>query len=364
MYITDSLKVRFGVTSVIKNYIGHIHNENIHIDILAYDDSEQAVIDELKTYGVNIYFMPKLSFKTIFKFISFIKSFFKHNKYQIVHSHFNQIDSMVFPIAKKYGVKHCISHSHSSKNSDYLLRAFRNYIMCSSLPYLADTWAACSDVAGIFLFGKNFKNSKKKLIINNAIKVNKFVFNKSIRKTLRNSFDLSDDEIVIGMVGSIKPVKNHVFFLNVFKKLLEKSNKYRLIIVGDGELKKEIELKSNNLKIIDKIIFTGIRQDVNNLLQAFDIFVLPSLYEGLPVSAVEAQANGLPCLLSDKITKEVDVVNTRYLSIDNVNEWIEEILLTKCDNRQDCSQKIINAGFDITTEAQKLANFYLKISNE
>ena len=364
LYITDSLKKRFGVTSVITNYIGHIKDSRVHIDVLAYDDSENGVINELKTYGADVYLMPKLSFKTIFKFIEFIKSFFKHHKYQIIHSHFNQIDCIVFPIAKKYGVKHCISHSHNTRYSDYFLRGIRNEIMCIPLPRLADTWAACSNLAGEFLYGEEFNKSQKKLVINNAIDTSLYKLNSSIRKEKRNELGIDDDEIVIGNVGSLKLQKNQGFLINVMNSLLQSNiQKYKLVIVGDGELKDSLMQQAKNLNLEEKIIFTGSRSDVNCLMQAFDIFALPSLYEGLPVTGIEAQASGLPCLLSDKITKEVNILNTKYLPIDNVDEWVEEILLTKCDNRFDCSKEIINAGFDITTEAQKLAEFYIRIAN-
>ena len=366
LYITDSLKKRFGVTSVITNYIGHIKDSRVHIDVLAYDDSENGVINELKTYGADVYLMPKLSFKTIFKFIEFIKCFFKHHEYQIVHSHFNQIDCIIFPIAKKYGVEHCISHSHSSRNSDYIIRAIRNYIMCMPLPYLADTWAACSEIAGNFLYGKSFSKSEKKLIVNNAIEVSKYKFDKDLRMAMRKSLGISSDEIVIGMVGSLKPVKNHSFIIKVFKELTDRNcnnNKlYRLIIVGDGELKQILEKQTESLGLLNKVIFTGVRQDIPNLLNAFDIFLLPSLYEGLPVSAVEAQASGLPCLLSNRITREVDIVNTTYLPIDSVDEWVKKIILTDTNNRKDCSLLVSQKGFDINTEAQKLADYYVKVA--
>ncbi len=363
LYITDSLKKRFGVTSVITNYIGHIKDSRVHIDVLAYDDSENRIIDELKSYGADVYLMPKLSFKTMLKFIEFIKCFFKYHAYQIIHSHFNQIDCIVFPIAKKYCVKHCISHSHNTRYSDYFFRGIRNELMCIPLPRLADTWAACSMLAGEFLYGEKFNKSKKRLIINNAVDTSLYKFNSSIRKEKRTELGINEDEIVIGNVGSLKLQKNQGFLINVMNCLIQSNRrKYKLVIVGDGELKHSLIQQAKNLNIEEKIIFTGARSDVNCLFQAFDIFVLPSLYEGLPVTGIEAQASGLPCIFSDKITREVDLINVTYLPIDDFAPWVEQIIVTDINNRKDCTQLVCQKGFDIDIEAQKLADYYVKVA--
>ena len=134
------------------------------------------------------------------------------------------------------------------------------------------------------------------------------------------------------------------------------------MIVGDGELKDSLMQQAKNLNLEEKIIFTGLRYDVNCLMQAFDIFALPSLYEGLPVTGIEAQASGLPCIFSDKITREVDLTNVTYLPIDNFAPWVEQIILTDTNNRKDCSSLVCKKGFDIDTEAQKLANYYLEVA--
>ena len=182
LYIVDSLKQRFGVTSVVMNYFRNIDKKYLQIDFLVFNDSEREIIDEIRNAGSDVFFMPKPCVKNIPYIIKFYKTFFEiHNDYKIVHSHINQIDSVIFPIAKKYGVKHCISHSHNTKYSDYMLRAIRNWIMCLPLKKAADTWAACGVKAGEFLFGKNFMKSPKHLVINNAIDIDRFRYNAETR---------------------------------------------------------------------------------------------------------------------------------------------------------------------------------------
>lgn len=364
LYISDSLKQRFGVTSVIMNYFRNIDKSQIQIDFLVFEDSEKEIIDEIKLSGSSVYFMPKVSVKNMFKVISFFKKFFSKNRnYKIVHSHFNQIDMLVFPIAKRFGVKHCISHSHNTKYSDYKLRAIRNWLMCLPLKYIADTWAACGVEAGKFLYGKNFMKSSKHLIINNAINIDKFKYDKHLREIKRKELKIND-EILIGNVGSCKKQKNQEYLLYVFSELLKKKNpniSYKLLIVGDGELRLYLQNLAEKLGISDKVLFLGVRKDISELLQAMDIFMLPSLYEGLPVIGVESQAVSLPCLFSTSITREIDIFNAKFIDLDNVEKWVEEIINLNFDNRENNSDSLISKGFSIRHEAVKLLNFYNNI---
>lgn len=360
LYISDSLKQRFGVTAVIMNYFRNIDRERVQIDFLVFNDSEENIIKEIKEAGSNVYFMPKLSLKNVKEFISFQNEFFStHKDYKIVHSHFNQIDFIVFPIAKKQGVKHCISHSHNTKYSDFKIRTIRNRIMCLPLKYVADVWAACGKRAGEFLYGKNFINNSKHYIINNAIDIDKFKYDEAIRKEKRTEFNITD-QFVIGNVGSFKVQKNQKFLLQIFANLLrnDKNYKYKLMLVGDGDLKYDLQKQAHDLGVIKDVIFTGVRNDVNELLQAMDIFVLPSIYEGLPVVGVEAQASGLSCLFSKTITKEVNICNAQYIDLKNQDKWIQEIKKARNFERINCLEIIKKKGFSIHQEADRLCQFY------
>lgn len=364
LYVLDSLKQRYGVTAVAMNYFRNIDKNKVHIDFLVLEDSEDNIVQEIKKSGSVVYFMPKLGLFNVYKVAKFYNDFFKkHNNYKIIHSHFNQIDFMVFHYAKKYGAKHCISHSHNTKYSDTKLKSIRNWMMCLPIRHIADTWAACGIKAGQFLYGKDFLKSKRHLIINNAINVDKFRYNLDIRNKKRAELGL-DDKYIIGNVGSLKLQKNQSYLLRLFSEFLKEKNyneMYHLLLVGDGELKNSLKKLSCELNIEEFVTFLGTRSDVNELLQAMDVFVLPSLYEGLPVIGIEAQASGLPCLFSDTITSEVDICNSRFLSLNNQAEWINSLFDSETFMRKNSSVYIQNRGFSISKESEKLTNIYLNL---
>lgn len=220
LYVVDGLRQRSGVTSVVMSYFRNIDSKNVHIDFLIWDNNDDEILDEIRNCGSKIYMMPMFGLKNVVEFHRYINHFFEQhkNEYQILHSHFNQIDGIVFPIAKRCGIKKCISHSHNTRFSDYKLRAIRNRIMCLPIRYVADIWAACSIEAGVSLFGKKYEINKKQLVIKNAINCKKFSYNSEIRNKLRMELGYSS-EIVLGHVGSLKPQKNQEFILRMFSKL-------------------------------------------------------------------------------------------------------------------------------------------------
>lgn len=360
LYLLDSLKQRFGVTAVAMNYFRNIDPKEVKIDVVCFSGSEDTIVNEIKARDSNVFFMPKLGLMNICEFKIFYQDLFDSHKYDVVHSHFNQIDAIVFPIAKKHGVKHCISHSHNTKYSDYLMRSIRNWAMCLPIKRVADTWAACSILAGKFMYGSGFMQSPKRLVINNAIDCAKFAFNKDVRKDVRNELGIKD-EILIGNVGSLKIQKNHTFLLDIFAHLVSENEhgNYKLMVVGDGPLNEDLNKKCAQLGISDEVIWTGARKDVYRLLQAIDVFVLPSLYEGLPVIGIEAQASGLPCLFSNTITKEVEVCNVTFLPITRgVDVWSAEIRKKAGYIRTDVSSIVSDKGFDICNEGKRMSLFY------
>lgn len=361
LYVLDALKQRFGVTSVAMNYFRNIEKNKVHIDFLVLEDSEDDIVNEIRNAGGEVYFMPKLGLFNMPKISKFYNDFFKkHNDYKVVHSHFNQLDFLIFHYARKNGVKYCVSHSHSTKYSDYKLRAIRNWVMTLPIKYKADIWAACGVEAGKFLYGNDFLDSPKHLVINNAIEVNKFKYDPNIRNLKRKQLGL-DNKYIIGNVGSLKKTKNQKYILELFSELKKTSEGYiyHLLLVGDGELREELENLAISLNIDEDVTFLGARSDVNDLLQAMDVFLLPSLYEGLPVIGIEAQTSGLPCIFSSNVTKEVDVCNSIFLPLlDNKDSWIEKIKLSRNIDRNDTSEQIIKSGFSIKDEAVKLSQFY------
>ena len=366
LYITDTMKQRAGVTSVIMNFLSHWQNSNVSIDIIAYEDSEKEIVEKAEGLGAKVFFMPHLSLKNIQGFIKYYHSFFAENHYDIVHSHFNQLDAIVFPIARKHGVRKCISHSHNTKLSDYKLRAIRNRIMCFNIAYNANYLAACSEKAGRVLYGRSFSHRRNKLIIHNGIDCEKFRFSVENRQQIRNEFGIEDDVVLIGHVGGFRLQKNHIFLVRIFSKLIKENPNYRLMLVGYGETMDMVKEECHKLGIENNVIFTGARSDVASLMSAMDIFLFPSLYEGLGVVLIEAQASGLFCVASDCVPGDAKVTNNiLWLPLKKEEQyWAERILEVPSINdsqRIEAANEVYSNGYDITVEAKRLADFYMSI---
>jgi len=231
------------------------------------------------------------------------------------------------------------------------------------LKYSTDLFG-CSKEACEFLFGERCFNDNRVRIINNGIETENFVFNEEIRVKMREELGIKDSTIVVGHVGRFSYPKNHDFLIDIFKKVNEKNRNTLLLLVGDGNLREAIERKVEYLGLSNRVIFAGIRSDVADVLQAMDIFVFPSLYEGLPVTLVEAQASGLPCVISDNITKQVQITDLIHpVSLERSPEyWSKKILeVTKDSLRIDTSSLIRENNFDIYSIAKTLTTFYSEV---
>ena len=369
LFVAEALTRNSGVASMIVNLVQNIESEDIKIDLLTYENGDKVILDNLKNRGVNIYTVPELGLASYFTFKRAVNCFFESHKYDIVHSHFNQVDTILFKSAKKNGVKVCISHSHNTKLSDSKIKAIRNRILCYKLPKEADVWAACSEDAGKCLYGKNFLNSSKRLIIHNGVDCEKFKFDAKARRLIREEFNVNEEEILLGHIGGFRLQKNHIFLVEMFYELHKRNSKYKLLLVGDGDLRPLIEKKVYELDLQDYVIFAGTRSDINRILSGLDLFLLPSLYEGLPVVGIEAQVAGLNCIFSDSITRESNLNDVIFLSLNSsIDTWCSCVENMELKRYSDRIYTVKNTGFDIVTEAKKLSNFYkdvyLKYSKE
>ena len=268
------------------------------------------------------------------------------------------IDYLVY--AKKYGIKKRIIHAHNSGNETSKLRGIFHYLNKTRLSQYATDYWSCSMVASEYFYNENIINSPKHHIINNAIQTKDYAFDEAVRNEIRKEYKL-EDKYVIGHVGRFQYQKNHEFLVDVFNEYLKLDDNAVLMLVGQGEGEKVIREKVVNLGITDKVMFMGVRSDVNKLLQAMDIFVLPSHFEGLPLVLVEAQSAGLPCYGSkDVITKESDVTgNIEFISLDDGDKKWAQIIYDnkKSDDRNKYTQLVIDAVFDINTETNKFINY-------
>jgi glycosyltransferase involved in cell wall biosynthesis len=368
LQVVDTLGQGFGVTSVVLNYYRNIDRDSVQFDFLVLEDSDKRLVAEITFLGGTVFFMQPLSLLGYRPFIVFLKTFFQeHHAYLAVHSHFNQIDAILFPLAKKAGIRNCISHSHNTRYSDSLSKSFRDFLLCLPQKKSADYWFACSNVAGRFLFGTAFSTSPKSHVLHNAIDCDRFAYRQEVRAETRKTLGFQENEFVVGTVGRFKPQKNQEYLLKIYSSLLriDPSKNYRMVLVGDGELKEKLEKRSKLLGLEQSVTFTGQRKDIPEILQAFDCFVLPSRYEGLPVIGIEAQAAGLPCLFSSKVTKEAEICNVSFLDLKkDPFPWVQSIIdLSENFSRYNTNSEVAQAGYDIKKEAGKLLEFYMQLSD-
>ena len=347
---------RGGLETMLMNYYRHVNRNRVQFDFLVHRDFEADYDPEILNLGGKIYRLPRLNpFNK--KYLNELNQFFKdHPEYRIVHSHLDCMAGIPLKYAKRNGVPIRIAHAHSSnqtKDKKYLLKLmFKRNIKKNATDLFA-----CAQDAGLWMFGCDQFH-----VMNNAIDTKAYVVNKQTEIEVRRELEIPEDTFVVGHVGRFAPPKNHKFIVRVFAEVLKEKQNAFLLLVGDGDLRGETEALTVELGIQDNVIFAGMRSDVNRMLQAMDVFLFPSVYEGLPVSIIEAQAAGLPCLISDKVPiecRKTDLVSQLSLN-DNLNVWKNAVIDAGKVSKRDTSKEISDAGFDIYLNAKWLENFYLE----
>lgn len=345
-----------GLETMLMNYYRHIDRSKIQFDFLVHKEKVAEYEPEIEQLGGKIYRMPAVN-PLSESYHRKETVFFQSHAYSVVHCHMDCMSAFPLFHAKSAGVPVRIAHSHSSnqdKNLKYSLK-----MLCKQLiPMSATHLFACSADAGRFMFGNHDFQ-----IMRNAVEVKKFLYNSSVREEVRKELNVRDN-VVLGNVANFSLVKNHSFLLDIFFYYHQLNPKSKLLLVGDGSGRKNIEDKIRALGLHDHVILTGVRSDVYRLLQAMDVFVFPSLFEGLPVTMVEAQAAGLPCVISDTVPNETDITDlvTRVSLKAPLQQWISAIDVASKTTRADQSVQIKRSGFDIEENAKWLENFYLKVS--
>lgn len=353
-----------GVETIVLNYCKNIDPNKIKFDFLIDSDSTYIPYEELEKIG-NIIIIPP--YQKLFSYCKELKRIFKENKYDIVHSHINTLSFIPLFIAKKSKIKIRIAHSHSTSNKKEWKKNLIKNLLKPFSKIFASHYFCCSEYAGRYLFGNKTYDKGKVELINNAINVDNFIYNEEIRQNKRKELGLTN-QLVIGHVGRFIPQKNHLRLLEIFKSIIDNYNKdVILLLIGDGYLKNKVKEKIKELGLENNVILLGQRTDVNELMQAMDIFLLPSLYEGLPVVGVEAQASGLLCILSSAMTKETKVLETtKFIDLSKSNDTWAKIIIDSYNNytRRNTKNEIINSNFEIRTEAKKLENKYLNLAKK
>ena len=350
---------RGGAETMVMNYFRHIDRTKVQFDFLVHREQRGAYDDEIESMGGRIYRMRPVYPQNFARYKRDLRSFFQaHPEYKIIHSHMSELGYFAFREAERQNIPVRICHAHNAPHCFDAKMIMRTYFKKRMMPYLTHLFM-CGEESGKWLYGE--KNENRFIMLNNAIDAAGYTYDTNKHAEQRRQLGLSD-ELVIGHVGRFNPQKNHPFLLNIFAALLKKEPNSILLLVGGGEDMPKIQTKAQELGIEEYIRFLGVRSDVADIMQAMDVFVLPSLYEGLPVTMVEAQAAGLPCIISDKVPPECiltdGLVDIMPLSA-SPEAWAEKILEKRAVPRTDRRAEIAAHGFDITTEAVKLQEFYL-----
>lgn len=349
-----------GVEAVVMNYYRNIDKTKVQFHFICDNDSTNIPYDEIEKLGGKVILISP--YQKVFKYQKELKKIFKENNYKIVHSHINTLSIFPLMAAKLANVPVRIAHSHSTSNKKEWKKNLLKQILKPFSKIYATDYMCCSELAGRWLFGNKTYDKGKVYLLNNAIDLEKFSYNEEIRKKKRKELGIKNNQIVIGHIGRFVAQKNHTFLIDIFNEFHKKEKDAVLLLIGQGPLMNKVKDKVNNLGLSDSVKFLGQRSDVNELYQAFDIFLLPSLYEGLGMVVIEGQVAGLPCICSTevppvaKISKKCKFIRLK----DDEKIWNDAILNNiNIENRTSGVEEAKVCGFDISIEVSRLENKYL-----
>lgn len=351
-----------GIESVIMNYYRHIDREHIQFEFLC-NSLKVAYEEEITALGGKIYKITSKK-RNYFAFKRELDTFMRENaeRYAAIWVNVCTLVNIDYLIsAKKYGISRRIIHSHNAENDGGGVKKIRHSINKFRIgKYATDFWS-CSEEAAIWFYQKSIFSSNKSKVIPNAIDLTRFNRDEPLRQRLRKEMGM-EDKIVIGHVGRFHFQKNHHFLIDVFEELAGRNSRYHLLLVGKGNLENEIREMVGSKKLVEKVSFCGVRGDIENLYQVMDIFVFPSLVEGLSVAALEAQAYMMPCLLADSIPNTVKVnENVEFLSLNKkVGVWADEIERMLQIPRDNLVNKLSLSQYNIQKQTQRLERLLLE----
>lgn len=348
-----------GVESVVMNYYRNIDREKIQFDFICDNDSTNIPYEEIEQLGGKVILIPP--YQKVFKYQKELRKVLKEGNYKIVHSHINTLS--VFPLyaAKKVGIPVRIAHSHSTTNKKEWKKNILKQVLRPFSKVFATHYFACTEHAGRWLFGNKEYDNGNVYLLNNAIDLNKFKYNEKKRKEKRKELSISDDTLVIGHIGRFMKQKNHEFLIEVFNEIHRQNKNSVLLLAGQGPLVDEMKQKVEELKMLNSVVFLGQRDDAAELYQAFDVFMLPSLYEGLGIVLIEAQCAGIPSFASTEVPEIAKVSNILdFIDLNTSKEMWADIILQSIKDyeRKDYLKDCQKCGYDIKIEVKKLENKY------
>lgn len=360
---------RGGAETMVMNYYRRIDRTKVQFDFMVHRKERGAFDDEIEALGGRIYRMPPIYPQNFGKYQRMLDVFFsQHTEYKIIHSHMSELGYFAFKAAKKHGVPIRICHAHNAP--DFSHEGIREWLKLLPRLYFIHRIRAytthffvCSHIAGLWLYGK--KHESQFVFMKNAIDLSVFEYKKDEAQKLKESLGLAD-KFVICHIGRFNTQKNHTYLIDIFKRIREKKQNSVLLLVGDGLLRRAVGDKVKKLGLSNSVRFMGIRNDVPAILKASDFLVFPSIYEGLSVVLVEAQSSGIKCLFTDSLAKESVICpqNVTLLSLKDAPEkWAETVIKQWDYDRKDVSDEIREKGWDISTSAKWLENYYINAYN-
>ncbi|WP_395044875.1 glycosyltransferase [Flavobacterium sp.] len=349
-----------GAETNVMNYYRKLDASKIQFDFAVHRQEIGAYESEISILGGKIHRFIPLNPMKLKAYIKQIELFFDENNYDIIHGQCSELGYYFYKEAHKRKVPVIIAHGHNSNPKLDIKSPFRWFWKKRMMQYVNE-YFTCGYEASIWLFGK--KNANKAFTMTNAIDSSLFAFN--VEKAAKMKLELqTQNAINIIHVGRFNEQKNHDFLIDIFNEVLKLEPNCKLFLVGDGELKSQIQNKVTKLEINDKVVFLGLRSNVNEILQAMDVFLFPSFFEGLPVSLVEAQASGTQCVISNGIPTEAILIsdNVTVISLkESALSWAKKIVTLNIQSKKDVSQLIIDKGYDINKNVTILENKYIQL---
>ena len=370
LQFVNTLGCNNGMMSVIMNYYRHIDRSKVQFDFLYYSERENNYISEIEELGGKIY---KLNYSSnLLKVKKGFERFFKQEKgkYKVMQIHSLMFARLIRSAAEKNGIEHMILHIHATKYSAKPINNFLDEILCFNIDKVSNELFACSLLAAEYAYSKKSIRTGKVRILNNAIECDDFKFVKDKRRRIREELGIPEEDVIVGAIGRLTKAKNHTFLIGVFSEYIKRYPNSHLVIAGEGPLYDELMEKIEGYSLQDNVHLLGLRKDVPDILASFDVFILPSTSaEGFPVSVVEAEVSGLPCIIADSVTKEVDIICCEFVSLKGgIDKWCDTICSmvdkAKSIDRKMAYKTIEDAGYDIREEAKKLCDYYLNLSIE
>ena len=348
-----------GVEAVIMNYYRNIDRSLVQFDMVVHKFPVKFVVDEARELGANVYEVTPIS-KNPFAYMLQIYEICKKSSYKIIEVNMNSLSGFALFAAWLAGVPVRILHNHTTVAKEEKLRGIVKNILRPFARCFANRYFACGKDAAIWMYGRQAFEAGKVKLVYNAIDTKKYTFNLQKRQTIRKELIIPDGYLVFGHVGRFEQAKNHTFLIEIFNEILKQAPASVLLLIGDGKNRSGIEQLVQELGITQKVKFLGIRDNVQDFYNVMDIFLFPSLFEGLGLVGIEAQANGLPCLVSNRVPNELKVTSkVKFLPLEiSATDWATEAI-KMVQHRLTDESPIKLANFDITTEADKMTHWYM-----